>query len=332
MTRSPAVILVLALSLVACAPGEAPATQTAPASALPTTTAAGSLPLGQTAAPAVTEPAGTEPAATGGGGGGGTAQSPFGRRDVPPGGVAAFLDFQSGPSSPCPGFSPPALYFDTAIVPTAVCVVDLVPGVAVQLLLQRPGGPSWRTERIASEFGEVEWFLDELPRPVEGAYFVQAVQDGLVLEETVVVDLAQLSAAFLPRDITRRQTGQLVVAGGESGGAVSAHLYREGIGPSGDAGWTYAADLGRVRLDPRGEGRLDIRARQRDELGLYQIVVDPTGADIRIKFEVTRRQSSEPSPAPTSDATPDVSPELTPDTASPDSSPDLTPDVSSPSP
>jgi hypothetical protein len=206
---------------------------------------------------------------------------PFGRHDTPPGGVAAFLEFPGGGALFCaadePG--PPTLRLDLGPFPTAVCAFNFTPGHTVDLLLRGPDGSEVARTEVADEAGIAAWDLADLPDPFEGEYVVRATQADLTVESTATTfTFETLAGMFTPEEIRIGETGRAFVAGGHPGERISAHLYfapEEGfIGPNGELGYRFTADVGPIELNANREGRMALTPQPGDPTGHYLLVVN----------------------------------------------------------
>ena len=212
-----------------------------------------------------------------------TTPGPFGRHDTPPGGVADFVVFEGGAGGFCQrvGSGPPSLGLGLALLPAAVCAFDFVPGETVDLIL-RSGGSEWRSQVVVDESGVGEWDLADLPDPIEGDYTMLASQGEIHVELTQTLEVNTLEAMFLPSPIRIGETGQMVLAGGLPLASMPAYLYHapeDGfIGPDGNPGYRFVADVGPVELNANGEGRIAFTPQPGDPVGFYMVLVNPRPA------------------------------------------------------
>jgi hypothetical protein len=151
------------------------------------------------------------------------------------------------------------------VIMVASCGQTTVPSTAVKGTHQAPpaGGAAPGAE---SPFGR----RDLPPAGVAEFLFFEAGGAG---DDPIVSGLGSIS----PRSVRIGETAQLVVAGGSSDGLMSVHLYQFTVDPAGGSGFRFIADIGPIRLDANGGGRMELSPRQGDAPGAYGVIVLPVG-------------------------------------------------------
>ena len=237
---------------VSDAPSQTPAPPTEPPTAPPTVV------------PATPSPSPT-PAEVGGA---------FGRRDVPPGGVAEILGFTIPAARLC--IPPESVDPNAGVwlsrfsesVPTFVCAVGFDADSPIDFSLTGPDGV------VRTETTRTPWRLGQVSDPFQGSYRLVAAQGALTIEREDVWQSTDVNVVAFPPAVTRGEPVQVAVAAPGAPGPHPAYLYQAGTGPTGLAAWLYIADLGPVDVDNSGEGRLTLTSSPDDEAGGYAVWVD----------------------------------------------------------
>jgi hypothetical protein len=204
----------------------------------------------------------------------GKVEGAFGRRDVPPGGVAESIGF----STPALRVCVPPDGVDTSgsvwlsrlveSVPTFVCALGFDTSLPIDFSVVAPDG------QVHSQRSRSPWRIDAASDPFQGTYGLTAGQGTLVVSSEEVWLSSVADVVAFPATAERGDSVDVAVAAPGSPGPHPAYLYRLGSGSDGLATWFFIADLGAVNVDEAGEGRLALTSSEGDEAGSYAVWVD----------------------------------------------------------
>jgi hypothetical protein len=198
----------------------------------------------------------------------------FGRRDVPPGGVAEAIGFNIPALRLCvspDGADPSGSVWLSRLsesVPTFVCALGFDSSLPIDFSVIGPDG------QLHTQSARNPWRLEAVSDPFQGSYLFTAAQGSLLVEREEAWLSAVGDVVAFPATVERGENVQVAVAAPGAPGPHPAYLYRLGTGPTGLATWLFIADLGTVDVDRAGEGRLTLTSSPSDEAGGYAVWID----------------------------------------------------------
>lgn len=262
-------------------PSPTVAAPTVVATVSPTTTPTGAPTASATAEPVVT------PSATAG------TTSTLRRRDQPPAGVAAELEFiATGIAGVCLSNpdEPESIDIDRVGTSAAqeigtaffICFKGFAADQPVDAQVTRPDGTT-EQKQIAPNPGLAPttgyyWIWYSRAGDAMGEYQVSATQGDLQAQGTFTVQAATAPRVMLVSEsVQRGDTLAFTLAGFSAGQPVPLYLYyRSETECSGRAPcWKYATALPPVTADARGEGTATLATQPDDPAGLYRVVSNP---------------------------------------------------------
>jgi hypothetical protein len=208
--------------------------------------------------------------------------SPFGRRDVPPGAVAEWNAYGSNTEGGCEegadgagGLAVLLQPSDGSGIPAVACARGFERGSEVTFELILPSGDSIEHRAVVDESGWASW--DGLPvrAPTQGHYVIRAAQGSL--ETSSTVDARASEPTLLVSPYSTRIGGEIQVIVAGTTVPVELYLYRpetRDVGGGLMPGWAFITTIGTVAPDATGEGVLTIRSHVDDPSGRYRIEGD----------------------------------------------------------
>jgi hypothetical protein len=209
-----------------------------------------------------------------------TPPNPFGRRDTPPGGVAAQLGFFIPNLFGCARVYAdigPGQFVRTAEaleVPgrTRICLLGFAIDEPLDVSVTAPDGSGFTLPPTIDFDGSLVAWLTRLPDDPFGTYAVHAQQGRLAADTSLeVVAPRSPLGVVVPDPVHAGDAIQIWLGGLEPRSQTPAYLYRLERGA-----WQFIADLGAVSIDDGGFGMIALSSQSSDPTGEYRVEAGTT--------------------------------------------------------